>query len=120
MGASVHLAPSGRPGRLIGHGWSESTDMEKAIRVPSGDHSTLPGLFCRWVTCVSAPSASIQRTKIWVPSSSAPRVKRMRSPLGDHSGDEPSVKRRFRVPSAFMIHTSESRWSLILSTQLRV
>ena len=104
----------------MGHGWSESTDMVKAICVPSGDHSTLPGPFSRWVTWVSAPSASIQRTKIWVPSSSLPLVKRIRSPLGDHFGEDPSVRRRFRLPSAFMMYTSESRRSLILSTQLRV
>ena len=48
--------------------------MVKAICVPSGDHSTLPGPFSRWVIWVDAPSSSIQRTKISVPSDSVPAV----------------------------------------------
>ena len=48
--------------------------MVKAIREPSGDHSTLPGAFSRRVIWVAAPSASIHRTQIWLPSGSPAAV----------------------------------------------
>ena len=94
--------------------------MVKARRVPSGDHSTLDGLFCTRVTCVTRPSSSIQRTKIWLPPGSPSAVKAMRVPSGDHCGEEPSTRKRFLLPSAFMIQIEDARRSLILSTSVRV
>ena len=44
----------------------------------------------------------------------------MRVPSGDQRALEPFTRKRFRVPSAFMIHNPESQRSSILFTQRRV
>jgi hypothetical protein len=44
----------------------------------------------------------------------------MRSPPGDQRAPEPLTRNRLRLPSAFMIHSADSRLSFILSTQPRV
>ncbi len=69
-GDAVHLAPSGAAGRSMRQSPPfdcGGTRMTKETERPSGDHFTLEGDSVRRVTCVVAPSASIQRTKIWVP-----------------------------------------------------
>ncbi len=52
-------APSGARGILIDHTVLASTFMVKPMRVPSGDHVTVPGAFSTRVTCDVAPSASM-------------------------------------------------------------
>ncbi len=44
----------------------------------------------------------------------------MRVPSGDQRADEPSTRKRFLLPSAFMIQSADSRRSFTLSTQRRV
>ncbi len=58
-GASVHLAPSGARGILIGHVFFCSTIIVNAMAVPSGDHAGVVGVFSTCVTCEMAPSASM-------------------------------------------------------------
>ena len=58
-GVSIHLAPSGRSGILIGHAVFFSTFIANAIDCPSGDHVTLAGDSVRWVICEVDPSASM-------------------------------------------------------------
>ena len=66
-GASVHLAPAGALGILIGQVLRSSTSIENESCLPSGDHATADGVCSTRVICEVAPSASIQRTKICVP-----------------------------------------------------
>ena len=88
--------------------------------MPSGDQRTPLGEFSTRVICVVLPSASIHRTKIWLPSVSPSSINAMRVPSGDQIGEDPSTKNRLLDPSAFMIQMDDRRRSFILSTQLRV
>src|SRR6188508_217683 len=119
-GGSVHFAPDGAFGILIGHEFRCSTSAVNESCVPSGDQASPPGACSTCVTCEVAPSASIQRTKICDPRGSPVPTYAMRSPDGDHRALEPFTRKRFRLPSAFMIHNADSRRSLILSTHPRV
>ena len=94
--------------------------MVNATDLPSGAHVIFDGLCSRWVICVVAPSASIQRTQICEPLGSPSRVNAIRVPSGDQIALEPVVRRRFFVPSVPMIQSAELRRSLTLSTQPRV
>jgi hypothetical protein len=94
--------------------------MVKAIWVPSGDQRRLEGPRSTRVICVVAPSASIQRTKIWEPDGWPGAVNAMRVPSGDQTGEDPSRRYRIRDPSAFMIQMPEYRRSFTLSTPPRV
>ena len=58
-GASVHLAPSGARGILIGQVVFASTLITKPRRVPSGAQVTPLGDFSTRVTWEMAPSASM-------------------------------------------------------------
>ena len=104
-GVSVQVAPSGAAGRAIDQslGSSPGVSMVKEIMLPSGDHMAFMGVPWTRVTCVTAPSSSIQRTKIWVPPSPSAAVKRMRVPSGDQRAPEPSSRKRLREPSAFIM-----------------
>src|SRR5687767_4861554 len=93
--------------------------MVNAMDWPSGDHVIAAGAFSTRVIWVVAPSASIQRTKIWFPFGSPSRVNAIRVPSGDQRGDDPSVRNRFRLPSAFMIQSDDFHSSFTLSTQRR-
>ena len=92
-GPGVHVAPSGlgsERDQWRAVGCSAPTRMVNENRVPSGDHARFEGLSVSRVTCDTAPSASIQRTKIWVfPSPSGAR-KASRLPSGDQRGEDPS------------------------------
>ena len=44
----------------------------------------------------------------------------MRVPSGDHTGPDPFVRNRFRLPSAFTIQSSGDHRSFVWSTWLRV
>src|SRR5260221_4344832 len=118
-GASVHLAPFGGVGMSMRQSSRAGTSMVNAIHLPSGDHSRLLGVSDRRVNCVTAPSASIHRTKICAfsavgPVASGAFVNAIRVPSGDHFGVAPLTRKRARVPSAFMIHSDDShRWSLL-------
>src|ERR1022692_2778241 len=96
------------------------TSITKAMDLLSGDQDGPPGVCSTWVICVTAPSASIQRTKSCRPRGWPSRTNATRVPSDDQRGDEPSVSLRLCEPSAFMIQRSEARLSLILSTQPRV
>ena len=85
--------------------------MPKPIVLPSGDHSTSAGASVRRVICVVAPSASIYRTQICAPPGSPGATYAIRDPSGDHFASAPFTRKRFFVPSAFMIHTDDSRLS---------
>ena len=63
FGDSVHVAPSGRFGRLIDQLSFWSTIIVKETPEPSGDQAMFDGVFSTRVICVTAPSSSIQRTK---------------------------------------------------------
>src|SRR5688572_23124984 len=119
-GVSTHFAPEGALGSLIGQFVRSSSCIENASHCPSGDHSRPEAPESRRVICDVAPSASIQRTQIWLPRGSPSAVYAMRSPVGDHVALEPLTRKRFFDPSAFMIQTDDSRRSLILSIQPRV
>jgi hypothetical protein len=95
------------------------TNIENEIHLPSGDQSISLGDSVSRVSCVTAPSASIQRTKICVPLGSPGAVKAMRSPSGDQRGFAPFTRNRARVPSTFMIQSDVFQLSFILSTQRR-
>ena len=97
-----------------------ATRLVKAIHSPSGDQRAPEGPFSSRVIWLTAPSASIQRTKSWDPPDSPRAVKRMRLPSGDQAAPLPSIRFRLREPSAFMIHSDDSRWSACLSIQPRV
>jgi len=105
---------------LIGQLSFFGTSIRKAIHFPSGDQAMSEGDSSSRVICVTAPSASIQRTKICVPRGSPRARKAMRVPSGDQRGEEPSIRCRARLPSAFMIQSDEAHRSLILSTHRRV
>src|SRR5262249_3986670 len=113
-------APSGAPGMLIFQGVSLFTSIAKASDLPLGDQLKLLGISLRCVTCDVAPSASIQRTKIWVPLGSPSAKNAIREPSGDQRAFEPFTRKRLREPSAFMIHSPASQRSSILFTQRRV
>src|SRR5258706_12819151 len=105
----------------IDHSSAFGTSIANAIDLPSGDHFSVPGASVTRVTCVVAPSASIHRTKTWVPlGSSAIAVYAIRVPSGDHTGPPPLTRNRFLVPSEFMIQIAFSHLSLTRSTQPRV
>ena len=92
----------------------------KAMCSPFGDHLGDDGVTVTRVTWDTAPSAFIQRTKsCGLPLSSA-AMNRIRSPLGDQRAFPPLMRKRFRDPSASMIHSDESQRSFILSTLRRV
>src|SRR4051812_8286932 len=95
------------------------TNIEKASHLPSGDHSTPDGVSFSRVSCEIAPSASIHFTNSCVPAGSPFAMYATREPSGDHRGFEPLTRKRFFVPSAFMIHSDVCHWSFILSTQRR-
>ena len=44
----------------------------------------------------------------------------MRVPSGDHTGPDPLVRNRLRLPSAFTIQSSDAHRSFVRSTWLRV
>src|SRR5207247_7427426 len=119
-GAGVHFAPSGAIGIEIFHGVSLFTSIVNASERPSGDQLRFEGFSLTCVTCDVAPSASIQRTKTWVPFGSPSAKYAMRVPSGDQRALEPFTKNRFFEPSAFMIHRPASQRSSILFTQRRV
>ena len=91
-----------------------STTARKAMEPLSGAQTIWDGGLSSRVTWLSAPSASIQRTKIW-PS----RRKATRVPSGDQRGLPPSVRKRFFEPSAPMSQSSVFRRSFMASTKLR-
>src|SRR5689334_6293460 len=95
------------------------TNIENASHLPSGDHSSPFGDSVRRVSWVTAPSASIQRTKICVPEGSPRAVYAIRVPSGDQRGLAPFTRNRFLEPSMFMIHNAVSQLSFILSTNRR-
>ena len=121
FGSPTQFAPSGLAGSEIPAKSARSdTLLVNAIHSPSGDQIGLEGPRSSRVTGVTAPSASIQRTKIWLPRGSPGATKRMRVPSGDQRAPLPSSRWRGREPSAFIIHSDDSRRSLILSTHPRV
>src|SRR5213592_593720 len=81
-GAGVHFAPSGAIGIEIFHGVSLFTSIVNASERPSGDQLRFEGFSLTCVTCDVAPSASIQRTKTWVPIGE----KRDAGPVGRPAG----------------------------------
>jgi len=121
LGGGVHFASRGGAGMSLGiHFSADGTSMPNAIDLLSGDHWIPPGPYSTWVTCVVAPSASIQRTKICAPVGSPPRTKAMRVPSGDQRASAPLVRKRLREPSAFMIHSDASHRSFTLSMERRL
>src|SRR2546422_111323 len=96
------------------------TSITKAIVLPSGAHFASVGVSVRRVTWDDAPSASIQRTKIWVPLGSPSAKYRMRVPSGDQRASDPFTRNRWCDPSALMIQRAESHLSSTLLTQRRV
>src|SRR3990170_2835733 len=119
-GPSVHLAPAGAFGILMGQFVLSSTSIENESRLPSGDQATADGDCSTRVTCEVAPSASIQRTNTCDPFGSPAATYAMRSPDGDHFAPEPFTRKRLRLPSTFMIHSADSRRSVILPIHPRV
>src|SRR4051812_1821592 len=94
FGGSVHLAPLGGVGigmrqlSLIG------TFIVNAIDFPSGAHSSPDGDSVRCEICVTAPSASMYRTKICWPLGSPFAMYAMRLPSGDQCTSEPCTSAR--------------------------
>ena len=115
------MAPSGASGMSMTQSGSApgGTTARKASEPLSGAHRICDGGFSSRVIRLSAPSASIQRTKICGPPGSADRVKAMRVPSGDQRAPAPSVRNRFREPSAPMTHSSVRMPSVIASTNRR-
>src|SRR2546428_11526827 len=101
---------------LIFQGSWSGTNIANAIALPSGDHCGLDGVSVTWVTCVVAPSASIQRTNSCVPLGSPSARYRIRAPSGDQRAPEPFTRKRFLEPSAFIIQSADSHLSSILLT----
>src|ERR1700693_5451903 len=101
FGDSVHLAPFGAAGMGMWKLSPDGTDIEKASDFPSGAHSTADGASVRCEICVTAPSASIQRTKICWPPGSPFAMYAMRLPSGDHFTSEPCTSDLWWDPSAF-------------------
>jgi hypothetical protein len=113
------LAPFGAEGIVIFQSSRAGTSIVNAIHLPSGDHSSPDGFSVRCVSCVTAPSASINRTKTCAPLGSPRVTYAMRVPSGDHFASDPSRRKRFLVPSTFMIHNDVFHVSLILSIHRR-
>src|SRR5882724_9036969 len=101
-------------------GVESGTSITKAIALPSGAHFASVGVSVRRVTWDDAPSASIQRTKIWVPLGSPSAKYRMRVPSGDHRASDPFTRKRWCDPSGPAIQRADSHLSSILLTQRRV
>src|SRR5690606_30908820 len=104
----------------IGHRSGAGTSIVNAIHFPSGDHAMSDGDSSSRVICVTAPSASIHRTKICDPRGSPRAMNAIRVPSGDHRAEEPSISFLCLEPSAFMIQSDDSQRSLTLSTHPRV
>jgi hypothetical protein len=91
---AVHSAPSGLDGMSMCH-WGSiaaGTSIVNAMDSPSGAHSRFDGDSVTRVTWLTAPSSSIQRTKICGPSGSPGATYAIRLPSGDQTGDEPSTR----------------------------
>src|ERR1051326_1281102 len=111
-GGSVHFAPRGGVGmRMFQSLLRAGTIMLNAIHLPSGDHWMLLGFSVRRVSWLTAPSASMYRTKTCVPLGSPFGREAMRVPSGDHCAFEPFTSARFFVPSTFMIHSDDCQAS---------
>ncbi len=122
VGFPVQSASLGLGGILIFHSPPSSggTTIWKAMEVPLGDHAMFEGESVTRLIWLTAPSASIQRTKSWVPPDLPGARKAMRVPSGDHLGDDPSTRNRFFFPSTFIIQREDSQLSFTASTHLRV
>src|SRR5271166_6549867 len=106
-GAGVHFAPSGSGGMLMFHLLRSGTNMENAIILPSGDQCASATFSVERVTCEAGPSASIHRTKIWVPLGSPSARYRTRLLSEAQRGFAPLARKRCWEPSAFMIQREE-------------
>src|SRR5207244_3506161 len=115
-GAVVHFAPFGSAGMLIVHFSCSGSNIEKAIDLPSGDHSTLRGVSSTCVICVAGPSTSIHRTKICDPFGSPSARYSSRLPSGDQRALDPLTRNRCCPPSLFSVHVSASHLSSSLLT----
>src|SRR5207245_5180294 len=93
-GAGVQLAPAGGCGIEIFHGVESGTSIANEIALPSGDQRASAGVSSTRVTCVTAPSASIQRTKTCVPLVSPSARYTIRVPSGDQRAPDPFTRKR--------------------------
>src|SRR5688500_14337005 len=111
FGAAVHFAPVGAAGMSIFHVSGFGTNIVNASVLPSGDQLRSEIGSLTRVTCDVAPSASMYRTKSWVPLGSPSFRNAMRVPSGDQRGLAPLVRKRLRDPSAAMIQRLASQRS---------
>ncbi len=94
--------------------------MANEMTLPSGAQRGSAGVSSTRVICVTAPSASIQRTNSCVPLGSPSARKAIRVPSGDQRAFDPFTRKRWCEPSALMIHSADSHLSSSLLTQRRV
>src|SRR5438046_10113106 len=90
----LHLAPAAGFDFVPFHGVLSRPSIANEIALPSGDQRASAGVSSTRVTCVTAPSASIQRTKTCVPLVSPSARYTIRVPSGDQRAPDPFTRKR--------------------------